>query len=585
MRPESASVLAAFFFTAILAAATSGFAWLVGPLLRAVLVGQLPDNTGWLGRFLARVHPGPMDPASLLLVLPIGLVGLAAAKALAQFAQSNLLQAAGVRVTARLRRALYEKLLALPPAFFQDKHSGELFNRFTTDVANVELVVTQALVSYVKDTLTVVSLLVMCALLDLRLLGVLLAAVPLAAWPIARFAKGLKRIAQRSQGALGRVTERVSEVLSQMRVVQAYRQEGAELARFDSAQSIYLDEMRRSFLVRAAFTPILENLGVIGLALAIAVAARAIAQGALDSAHLLSFLAAAMLLYQPVKALSGTGQLVVTALASAERLFEILDADASPDSPNAKPLAPFTSEVHFENLTFSYGDKPVLRGLELTVRRGERVALVGTSGAGKSTLANLLLGFWRPTSGAIRVDGVDLCDATLASWRAQLALVTQEPVLFYGTVRENLMAARPGANEAELRDACQAAGALDFVLALPGGFDAPVGERGGLLSGGQRQRLALARALLRAAPILVLDEATSALDSESEQLVEQGVARLLEGRTAVIIAHRLSTIQRCDRIAVIHEGRVAEEGDHASLLAKNGLYAQLWQSFVGVKAA
>jgi len=572
LAPERARLAAALGFTAVLSASTAAFAYLMGPLLQGLLSGRGPDH----GSPIARMLPG--GAADLVVALPVALVVLAMVKSGAQFAQSSLVQVAGARITARLRRDLYEKLLVLPPAFFQDQHSGELFNRFSTDVNNVETAVTVALVSYIKDPLTIAALLCMCALLDWRLLLVLCAAVPLAVGPIVLFARRLKRIARSSQGALGKVTERVSEVLAQVRIVQAYRQEAAELVRFDSAQSSYLAEMRKSFALRAAFTPVLETLGVVGLALALFVAAQAIAAGSLSPAHLLSFLAAAMLLYQPVKALSGNGQLVVTALASAERLFEILDADLRVEPADAAQVPPLARELRFEKVAFGYEDAPVLRGLDLTLRRGERVALVGESGAGKTTIANLLLGFWRPDSGRILVDGVDLARASLSSWRAQLALVGQEPVLFSGTVRENLCAGRPQASEAELLEVCEAAGVQQPL-------DAPVGERGALLSGGQRQRLSLARALLRAAPLLILDEATSALDSESEQHIEATIARLLEGRTALIIAHRLSTIRRCDRIAVLEGGRIVEEGDHDALLARGGVYARLWRSFVGAQAA
>jgi subfamily B ATP-binding cassette protein MsbA len=579
-RPEKAPLLTALVCTAALAGSTSLLAVLMGPAVASALRGSAPPADGvlaWLG---------VGGPGSDLRRLCVAIIGVAALKSAAQFGQGFLLQTSALRITARLRRAVYERLLALPQAFFQDKHSGELFTRFTTDAAQVELALTQTLASYLKDSLTIVSMLFTCLVLDWRLTLFLIGAGPVAGIVISSFARRLKRISRASQGALGLTTERLSEVIAQIRVVQSFRQESNELARFDVAQGRYLAEMRRSFFSRAAFTPVLETLGVMGLCAAILAAGRAMAAGLLSPDHLFTFFAAAMLLYQPVKALSSSGQLTASALASAERLMEILDAPDEDERRALPPLPPFSHQIRFEGVSFAYGPatptsgEPILEDFNLTLARGERVALVGPSGAGKSTVAGLLLGLWNPQKGALTQDGAELARFSLSSWRAQLALVTQEPILFSGTIAQNIAMAREGATAQEITAAAEAAGVTDFSNSLAAGLDSEVGERGCKLSGGQRQRVAIARALVRKAPILVLDEATSSLDSATELAVDQSIQKLLEGRTALVIAHRLSTIRSADRILVMEKGKIVEEGTHDALVAASGPYARLWRSFV-----
>ncbi len=551
----SASLLAA--------AATSAYAWLVGPLLRAVLTGAPVEVAGVR-----------LATDELLRKLPLLVVAVAVVKATAQFFQGGWMQRLGQRVMADLRAFLYGRLLAQPPAFFERRHSGELLTRFTADVPLVEFAVTQALTSYVKDGMQILALLVTCFLIDAKLFLLTFVVMPATVLPVSRFARSLKRVATRSQNSLGALSALTAEQLGALPVVQAYGGGPRALTAFDAEAERYLGEMKRSLFIRGAFSPTVEMLGIAGVAMAVAWGARAVALEPGLAGRLLSFIAAALLLYQPVKSLSGTLSQVLTGLVGAERLFALADEPVPPDE--GREAAPLGRALELSDVRVTYPDgREALRGVELTVPAGARVALVGASGAGKTTLFSVLLGFMAPSGGQVRWDGTPLSELKPSSVRAQLAWVPQEPVLFSGTVRHNLLLGRPGASDAELWEALGLAHAEDFVRALPGGLDEPVGERGGRLSGGQRQRLALARAFLRRPSVLLLDEPTSALDAASEAAVGEGLAALMKGRTVLVIAHRLATVRDADLIVVLEAGRVVESGTHAQLVARRGRYAQL----------
>jgi subfamily B ATP-binding cassette protein MsbA len=491
------------------------------------------------------------------------------------------------RVIADLRTAMFDRLLGLSPSFYTRRHSGDLMSRFAADVQAVETAVSYAISSYIRDGLTVVVLLVTCFALDWRLSLMAFIAVPATLVPIIRFARRLKRVTQESQSALGRIAELVQEAISGMRVVQAFGMERWESARFREENRRWVRIMRKSFAVRALSSPLMEVMAAVGLSLAISWVGARILRGELDPASFFSFISAVMLLYTPVKQLGRVGQFVLVGGVAAERIFEVLDArSAVPDSGRAT-LPPFAREIRFDDVTFSYGDRPVLEGVSFSIRKGEVVALVGASGGGKSTVANLLPRFWDVTSGRITVDDVDVRRVTLESLRAQIAVVTQETVLFNDTVRANVSYGRPDPSDVDVERACRMAHAHDFVAALPQGYATPLGEKGVILSGGQRQRIAIARAFLKDAPILVLDEATSALDADSEREVQRaldglmGAAAAGGARTTLVIAHRLSTVRHADRIVVLSGGRVVETGRHEELLARGGEFARLYRAFEG----
>jgi subfamily B ATP-binding cassette protein MsbA len=588
--PYKLRIAAAIACMAVLSMATAGYVYLLGPALEFLFTGR-PEALGGL----ARVLPASWDVAgklarversAILGVLPAIIVGVSVVKGAAYFGQFYLTGLTGQKMVADVRRALFDRLLGLSPAFFTRRHSGDLMSRFATDVVAVEQGISNAIPTYIRDGLTVVVMLASCFLLDWRMSLIAFGAIPITLLPIVRMAKRLKRVTSHAQSTSGELAEIVQETLSGMRVVQSYGMERWESERFAEANRKMIRIQRRSFFVRAFSSPLMEVMAAAGLAAAIWWVGGRILAGELEAGKFFSFVAAVLLLYTPVKQLGRVGQIAMQGAAAGERIFEILDAESPVPDTGRDVLPPFREAIRYEGVSFAYGDRPVLHDLSLEVRRGEVVALVGSSGGGKTTVANLLPRFWDPTAGRVAIDGKDVREVTLASLRAQLALVTQETVLFNDTVRANIAYGRPDVPLAEVERAARLAQAHEFIQALPRGYDTPVGERGVLLSGGQRQRIAIARAFMKDAPILILDEATSALDAESEREVQKALDSLMaleggERRTTLVIAHRLSTIRNADRIVVLSGGRVVETGRHDELVARGGEYARLHRIFEG----
>jgi subfamily B ATP-binding cassette protein MsbA len=567
-RGQGTSLRLAFGAMAVLGLATGAYAWLVGPALRFLLTGGA-QGVSWI--------PGlrHVDRAQALFLLPAALVAVALVKGVSYLAQFYWMGQFGQRTTAALRRSLFDALLAQSPAQLGNRLRGDLLSRFSADVRAVETAAIYTVGSYVRDGIQVLVLVGVALAADWRLALAALVCVPLAVLPVSVLTRAVLRRTREGQTRLGTLAGQAQELLGGIRTVQAYGAEAAETRRFSERAGLLARALSRAAWARSAVPALTEVLAAGAVAGALAWAGTSVG---VPPERLVSLLAALLLLYQPAKDLGRTTQFATQAAAASERLFEVLDTvHPVADGPSAQPAPALRREIVLAGVEVRYGDRPALRGLDLTLKVGQVAALVGPSGGGKSTVVALLLRFVRPSRGALLWDGHDADDFTATSLRAQTALVTQDPLLFSGSLRENLLLARPSASEAEVKRAGQLAHAEGFVRALPQGWDTLLGEQGSGLSGGQRQRLALARAVLRDAALLVLDEATSNLDPESEREVQLALREVLRGRTALVVAHRLETVVDADCIHVLEGGRVVERGRHGELLALHGVYAQLWE--------
>ncbi len=502
-------------------------------------------------------------------------------KGVGAYVSAYLMTDVGQRVVRDLRDQLFTHILGQSAGFFARRSTGALMSRITNDVLQVQQAVSETVGDLLRESLALVGYAALLFYYDGRLALVVMTSAPLIVYPLVRLGQRVRRTTRRSQEQLESISHIAAEAFTGHRIVKAFGAEAHEARRFALASDrVYRTNMKVTSSL-SALPPIMEFLGGVGIAAALWYGSDQIAGGRLTTGEFTSFIAAMFLMYGPAKKLSRVNANVQQAIAAAVRIFEMIDTHTEVrDRPGAVALRPLERGIEFRAVSFEYDDadrRTVLDRVSFTVRAGQMVAIVGLSGAGKTTLVNLIPRFYDVTGGAILIDGVDVRDVTAASLRAQIAMVTQETVLFDDTVAANIAYGRPTAPMAEIEAAARAAHAHDFVAGLPNGYRTVIGERGQRLSGGQRQRLAIARALLKNSPILILDEATSSLDSESELLVQDALANLMMNRTAFVIAHRLSTVRRADTIVVLERGAIAEIGRHDELLASPGsVYGRLY---------
>ena len=555
IRKNAGRLVMAALCSLMVSAATTAMGYLIKPVIDDIFVNR--DTTG-------------------LIVLPLLVIVVFLVNGFGRYGQEYFMNYVGEDIIRNLRNRLYAQIQDLSLAFFQKERTGTLMSRITNDVNILKSMVSTAVTSSVRDLATIFGLTVVIFYQNWRMAIIAFFILPLAFWPIFILGRKVRRVSTGCQEAMAELNAFLHETFAGNKIVKAFGMEAHEKSRFFVKTDRLFRLEIKGVIIKALSSPIMEFFGGLGIAFVIWYGGSEVIDGKTTPGTFMSFLACVLLLYDPVKKLSKLNNSIQQGLAAADRVFDIIETRSEiqdPETPSAIGSGPH--EVRLETVRFRYGDQEILKGIDLTVDKGQVLALVGMSGGGKSTIANLIPRFFDVNSGQITIDGTDIRSLTVSDLRRRIAIVSQEPILFNETVRDNIVYGRPDATEEQVVAAAKAAFAHDFILRFPNGYDTLIGELGGRLSGGEKQRLCIARALIKDAPILILDEATSSLDSEAEAVVQKALENLMRGRTTMVIAHRLSTIAGADNIAVIVRGRIVEEGRHAELMDRQGEYYKL----------